>query len=128
MSRVCADGDAVVEQGEMGDAFFIIEEGEALVTKRMQDDSGEWIEQQVGHLKLGDYFGELSLLRLSPRAATVRAIVRTNPAEAPVEKSDVPPQPKLKVAALGAPAFTRLLGSITEIMERRAGEYPGYKR
>lgn len=55
---------------------------------------------------------ELSLLRLAPRAATVSAIVRTDPAN----------QPKLKVAALKAPAFTRLLGPLRELMERNAGE------
>ena len=54
---------------------------------------------------------ELSLLRRAPRAATVSAVNRANPT-----------QPKLKVAALDAPAFTRLLGPLREIMERRAGE------
>ena len=40
---------------------------------------------------------ELSLLRLEPRAATVSAVVRTDPS-----------LPRLKVAALDAHAFTRL--------------------
>ena len=57
---------------------------------------------------------ELSLLRLAPRAATVSAIVRTDPSK-----------PKLKVAALDAQAFTRLLGPLREIMERKAGEAYG---
>ena len=34
-------------------------------------------------------------------------------------------QPKLKVAALDAHAFTRLLGPLREIMERKAGERYG---
>ncbi len=33
--------------------------------------------------------------------------------------------PKLKVAALDAVAFTRLLGPLRDIMERRAGENYG---
>lgn len=57
---------------------------------------------------------ELSLLRLEPRAATVSAVPRADPS-----------QPKLKVAALDAPAFTRLLGPLREIMERKAGESYG---
>jgi cAMP-dependent protein kinase regulator len=57
---------------------------------------------------------ELSLLSLRPRAATVSAIQRADPGA-----------PKLKVAALDAPAFTRLLGPLREIMERRAGERYG---
>lgn len=41
-----------------------------------------------------------------------------------VYRSD-PMQPKLKVAALDAHAFTRLLGPLREIMERKAGERYG---
>lgn len=61
---------------------------------------------------------ELSLLRLAPRAATVSAARRTDLS-----------RPKLKVAGLDAHAFTRLLGPLREIMERKAGESygPGYK-
>lgn len=134
VSKVYLDGEAVVRQGEMGDTFFFVEEGEASVTQSHRGDNGEVNEIQVGHLRKGEYFGgesnglvqrdiifphynllELSLLRLAPRAATVSAVFRTNPAT----------QPKLKVAALDAPAFTRLLGPLREIMERRAGESYG---
>jgi cAMP-dependent protein kinase regulator len=128
VSRVYLDGEPVVRQGEMGDTFFFVEEGEAIVTKTQVTDQG-LKEIKVGHLKKGDYFGgklrqhfilsddayirrlELSLLRLEPRAATVSGITRTDPSAA-----------KLKVAALDAPAFTRLLGPLREIMERKAGE------
>lgn len=132
VSKVYFDGEAVVRQGEVGDTFFFVEEGEATVTKVQQGDDGEPREIKVGHLKKADYFGgmlllahvsslqlicdfpELSLLRLAPRAATVSAIHRTDSMT-----------PKLKVAALDATAFTRLLGPLREIMERRAGERYG---
>jgi cAMP-dependent protein kinase regulator len=114
VSRVYADGEAVVRQGEMGDTFFFVEEGEATVTKFQQGDGGELREIQVGLLKKGGYFGELSLLHLAPRAATVSAVYRKETSA-----------PKLKVAALDAPAFTRLLGPLREIMERKAGERYG---
>ncbi|KAK7049657.1 hypothetical protein VNI00_005688 [Paramarasmius palmivorus] len=110
VSRVYVDGEAVVRQGEMGDNFFFVEEGEAVVTKAGASNS----DMTVGTLKKGDYFGELSLLRMEPRAATVSAVHRSDPT-----------QPKLKVAALDAPAFTRLLGPLREIMERKAGENYG---
>ncbi|KAH7916308.1 cyclic nucleotide-binding-like protein [Hygrophoropsis aurantiaca] len=113
-STTYADGEAVLRQGDMGDTFFFVEEGEAVVTKSQQSDAGELREITVGHLTKGDYFGELSLLRLEPRAATVSAALRTDPSK-----------PKLKVAALGATAFTRLLGPLREIMERKAGESYG---
>ncbi|KAK0206631.1 cyclic nucleotide-binding-like protein [Desarmillaria ectypa] len=114
VSRVYMDGEAVVRQGEMGDTFFFVEEGEAVVTKAQEGDDGEIREFEVGHYKKGDYFGELSLLRMAPRAATVCAIHRGDRL-----------LPKLKVAALDAPAFTRLLGPLRDLMERRAGEQYG---
>ncbi|KAF8138646.1 cyclic nucleotide-binding-like protein [Boletus edulis] len=114
VSRVYPDGEAVVSQGEMGDTFFFVEEGEAIVTKKHRCEEDDWREITVGHLKKGDYFGELSLLRLAPRAATVSAVHRADQS-----------QPKLKVAALDAPSFTRLLGPLREIMERTAGESYG---
>lgn len=51
----------------MGDKFYIIEQGRAYVYKNQPDGTRKRI------LKLGptDYFGELSLLREEPRAATV---------------------------------------------------------
>ena len=59
VSRVYEDGQAVVKQGETGDTFFFVEEGEACVTKKPQDgEDGE--EIVVGHLKKGDYFGGAS--------------------------------------------------------------------
>ncbi|KAF9782897.1 cyclic nucleotide-binding-like protein [Thelephora terrestris] len=114
VSRVLADGEDVVKQGEMGDTFFFVEEGEAIVTQTQSAEDSQLREITVGHLAKGDYFGELSLLRLAPRAATVSAVVRTDPSK-----------PKLKVAALDAQAFTRLLGPLREIMERKAGEAYG---
>ncbi|KAI0053065.1 camp-dependent protein kinase regulatory subunit [Auriscalpium vulgare] len=113
VSTVYRDGEAVVRQGEMGDTFFFVEEGEATVTKTHEGDDGELV---VGHLTRGDYFGELSLLKSAPRAATVSAIQRGAGSTLP----------KLKVAALDAQAFTRLLGPLREIMERNAGTYGNY--
>jgi len=113
-SSVFMDGQPVVKQGDMGDTFFFVEEGEAVVTKKQESDTGEVQEIQVGHLKKGDYFGELSLLRTAPRAATVSAVHRTDASH-----------PKLKVAALDEAAFTRLLGPLRELMEKNAGESYG---
>ncbi|KAF5393746.1 hypothetical protein D9757_000151 [Collybiopsis confluens] len=185
VSRTYEDGDVVVRQGEVGDTFFFVEEGEAIVTKRvprperrlvgaavtasvLSADDDDTEEIQVGRLVKGEYFGELSLLRLAPRAATVSAIMRAAASSSPSTsmyssttpifnitpsspavdspRAIFPPPsvsprshsphsasggpaivggrlgPKLKVAALDAPAFTRLLGPLREIMERRAGE------
>jgi len=61
VSNVYLDGESVVRQGEIGDTFFFIEEGEAAVTKMQQDDNGEVQEIAVGRLTKGDYFGGTSL-------------------------------------------------------------------
>jgi MFS family permease len=58
-------GDVVVRQGEPGSEFFVIAAGRAQV-----DVSG----QIVGELAPGDGFGEIALLRHSPRTATVTAL------------------------------------------------------
>ncbi|KAG6855008.1 hypothetical protein C0991_005937 [Blastosporella zonata] len=112
VSKTYQDGESVVRQGEMGETFFFVEEGDAVVTKLQQGEDGHVSDIAVGCLVKGDYFGELSLLRRAPRAATVSAVKRA-PSSA---------RPRLKVAALDAPAFTRLLGPLREIMERKAGE------
>lgn len=57
VSWTVEDGEIVIEEGQMGDAFFFIEEGEAIVTKKMKEDNGELEEKPLNMLKKGDYFG-----------------------------------------------------------------------
>jgi len=61
-------GDAVVREGEPGDAFFVVAEGVARV---LVERGGE--EVALGVLRAGDVFGEDALLTRAPRSATVRA-------------------------------------------------------
>ena len=61
VSKVYMDGEVIVRQGEMGDTFFFVEEGEATVTK----SEGDVKDIKVGHLKKGDYFGGKSLIVLT---------------------------------------------------------------
>jgi cAMP-dependent protein kinase regulator len=57
-------GDAVITQGEEGDYFYVIREGNL----HYEVDG-----KTVGHARKGQSFGELALLYTSPRAATVIA-------------------------------------------------------
>ena len=73
VSTTYADGAAVVRQGEMGDTFFFVEEGEARVTKT---EDGQ--EVQVGLLKKGNYFGGARLIRCCVCSADLaRRVVTT---------------------------------------------------
>ena len=95
-------GDMIIQEGDPGDKFYLLESGEADVYRM---DSGD---EPVKHYSKGDYFGELALLDDKPRAASV------------VAKTDV------KVATLGKDGFQRLLGPVEGIM-RRNDYYPTSK-
>ena len=85
----------VVKEGDVGDIFYIIEDGEAIATKCLE--AGQPPEQ-VKEYKAGDYFGELALLRGEPRAANI--ISTTN----------------LKCATMDRFSFKRLLGPLELIL------------
>ena len=89
-----AAGSTIIQEGDPGEAFFLLESGEAEAYKR---DVGP---NPVKRYKKGDYFGELALLDDKPRAASV------------ISKGDV------KVATLGKDGFQRLLGPVEGIMRR----------
>lgn len=60
----------VITQGDVGNEFFVIRSGEAIV--QVDDGNGE-PPRTVATLKNGDYFGEAALLRDDKRNATIIA-------------------------------------------------------
>jgi uncharacterized protein YhbP (UPF0306 family) len=65
-------GDVIVRQGAPADKFFIIVDGEVEVVHE-QDGA----TKRLATLTAGQFFGEMAILRDSPRMATVRALGKT---------------------------------------------------
>ncbi len=66
--------DALIcKEGEKADSMFIIKSG----IVQIYCDDGKGGKNVLTHLKLGDHFGEMSLLTEEPRTATVVALAET---------------------------------------------------
>jgi cAMP-dependent protein kinase regulator len=94
----------IVKQGEAGDAFYILEEGEcaAFIT---QDGKEKQVKKYSSQ---GEYFGEIALITDAPRKATVKGI--TDGSVVRIEKE----------------SFINLLGPILDRLKEQAASYPQY--
>ena len=72
-SQTAHAGELLVQQGDVGDRFFMIARG--MVEVYRVGDSGA--EQSLAILSDGDSFGEIALLAERPRTANVRAMLET---------------------------------------------------
>lgn len=91
-----AKGQNIIVEGEQGNYFYIIEEGDVECYKSDGDN-----ELTVRKLEPGAHFGEIALIKGESRSLSIRAI------------SD-----KVKVLALNREAFTRILGSIENYLKK----------
>lgn len=96
-AETLSKGDKVITQGEPGDKFYILEEGNLFATK-----DGD----RVKDYKPGDYFGELALLKNQPRAASVT-----------VESDGA------KVLSMTRLSFNKMLGPLTDVLQKNVGSY-----
>ena len=106
-SEKAEKGDYIIRQNEIGDKFYILDEGEAYACKVFNEGEKEQI---VKEYKSGDYFGELALLRDEPRAASVVA------------------KTKCKLITLDRLAFKRLLGPLEKLLKRNSETYQKYQK
>ena len=64
-----AGGEAFFLEGDAAEAMYVLESGRVAVTKRWQGS-----EFVLHELAAGDCFGEMALMDLQPRSASVRAL------------------------------------------------------
>ena len=96
------EGDQIIKQGDEGNTFYLLESGSAYATKEAEEDNEP---VKVMSYNKGDYFGELALMRNTPRAANVYA------------------ETDCVCLTLDRHKFKRLLGPIDEILKRNINVY-----
>ena len=69
LGKVYRDGEAIVEQGKLGQSMYVVLGGRVEVVQR--SDRGD--EQHLAYLDAGDFFGEMAVFEKEVRSATVRA-------------------------------------------------------
>lgn len=95
--------DYIIREGEIGDVFYILEEGEAQATKTLEAGKPETV---IKEYSVGGYFGERALIKGEPRMANI------------VVKSE-----HAKVISLDRDGFRRLLGPIQDLLKRNIDKY-----
>lgn len=96
-----SDGDVVIEQGDVGDAFYLIESGTAVCSVSGEDGI---CPKVVARLQAGEFFGEIALLTTKPRQATVSA------------------EGTLQCFYLSRRRFARVMGTLTELLTKNLDE------
>eukprot|EP00914_Ancora_sagittata_P006703 GHVO01013448.1.p1 GENE.GHVO01013448.1~~GHVO01013448.1.p1 ORF type:complete len:354 (+),score=56.57 GHVO01013448.1:29-1090(+) len=100
------DGEDIITQDQIGDKFFVVKEGEAVCTMKLESHP----EIEVAKYKSGDYFGEVALLDSSRlRKASVRA------------------SGECKVLWVDKSTFDRVLGPVVEKLEGNLAQYSKYE-
>ncbi len=97
-------GTVIIRQGDVADRFYLIGDGSVAVT---QEPDGGGAQEHLRDLGEGDVFGEIGLLRRSPRTATVTATSSGT------------------LLALDAPIFRELVGSGPGLSTRLLDLYRG---
>jgi len=95
-SETFKEGECIVKQDEPGDKFYIIEAGSLYAEK---DLLGK--KDRVMEYKVGDYFGELALLKNQPRAASVKVASET-----------------CQVLSMSRLSFNKMLGPLQSILRK----------
>mmetsp|Transcript_22819 Transcript_22819/g.31306 ORF Transcript_22819/g.31306 Transcript_22819/m.31306 type:complete len:321 (+) Transcript_22819:35-997(+) len=106
-SKTYAKDEIIINEGEEGETFYIVEKGSV---ECLQKYDGDKIGC-VGVLGEGDYFGERALLLDSPRACTVKAV-----------------SPEVRVLLLDRSSFNMVLGPVEDVLKRNIDQYKTYQQ
>ena len=79
--KTFSNGDIIIREGDSGNTFFQLLEGEVAVYKNY----GEGDEVQVAVIEPGQYFGEMAVIETYPRSSTVVATGDVKVVEIPAE-------------------------------------------
>lgn len=104
-SKTYPDGEVIIREGDQGDTFFCIQKGRCK-TYKVNPQTGK--AEMIHQYREFDYFGELALLRNTPRAATIVA------------------DGEVTLASIDRAAFKRLMGPLEEILKRNSKRYETY--
>ncbi|KAL4109757.1 hypothetical protein PRIC1_001452 [Phytophthora ramorum] len=100
------DGEMIIKQGDVGDTFFIVEEGNVSCQmegpRGFKHSDGIHDRTELAILGHGDYFGEMALLSDMPRNASIFA------------------QGSVKCLSLGRQEFDSMLGPLTDVLDRNS--------
>lgn len=99
------NGEHIITEGEIGDAFYILEQGSVQVKKI--PEGGDGPPQILDTLKQGTAFGELALINKAPRAASIVAVGT------------------VKALELKSEDFQSIIGSMMSLMKFTAWTTPG---
>ena len=106
-----ASGDLIVREGEQGDCLFVICSGSVEVLKSSPAAAGEY-GQRIAVLKVGDVVGEMELIDLQTRSATVRALE-------PVSVVALSSDDLLRICESDLPTFALLALNLARELSRR---------
>lgn len=104
-------GDIIVREGDIGDLFYIVEEGHVECLQSHKQNSMESSERVIRKLTSGDHFGELALINNEKRTLTVRC------------GSD-----HVKLLTLERKTFNRILGQIDKFLNRDYSDLISFER